>query len=297
MRLLLMVQPCKLLLVELELADVERQRNLPFATTDPQLQNSHNIIFVSSSSITTKMDCPKHSQPLQHKSPGAPFRCNGCHELGFGVSYYCENSRCSYKLHDVCTDPVSVATHPFFPGSVFTFYNKAPGYRPRYCDACGKDVLGFVYHCSKTGYDLHPCCLQLKHRISDEEGSVALTLCNTTKKKCVKCKHRNVVDRVKGWSYVSSEGNCYHVSCVKELVLENWNRGYFSHETNSRDQESQIVVRSMGNMVQSGGRSMRSGTMRKYIKMAVVVFKLIFSAIFGNPVSAIAALVEAMVDN
>jgi hypothetical protein len=43
--------------------------------------------------------------------------------------------------------------------------------------------------------------------------------------------------------------------------------------------------------------SRRARTMSKYTKIAVVVFKLIFSAIFGNPISAFAALLEDLASN
>ncbi|KAK8466132.1 hypothetical protein PHAVU_008G011500 [Phaseolus vulgaris] len=253
---------------------------------------------------TTKRGCPSHKeQPMQLKPPGSPFRCSGCQEVGFGRSYHCQNKNCGYILHEECANADSHASHRFFHRSQFEFYEKAPGNRVRYCDACGKDVLGFVYHCSLTGYDLHPCCLYLKDSISDEEGQISLQLCEKVPSVCVKCNHRNVVDGVKGWSYVSSGSGrkyCYHVSCVKQLILENLNRGYFTQETNSigmSDREySQLAVRSM-EMVPSGGSWRRSGTLRKYTKIAVLIFKLIFSAVFGNPITAIAALVEALVSD
>lgn len=87
------------------------------------------------------------------------------------------------------------------------------------------------------------------------------------------------------------------VLCEKELILENWKKGYFSQETNnsigmSSDRENtQVALRSM-EIVPSGRRSRR---INKYTKIAVLVFKLVVSAIFGNPISAIAALVEALV--
>ncbi|CAJ1841542.1 unnamed protein product [Sphenostylis stenocarpa] len=253
---------------------------------------------------TTARGCPSHSeQPMQLKPPGSPFRCSGCREVGFGRSYHCGFNNCSYILHEECSNAASLAFHPSFPRSHFELYEKAPGHRGRYCDACGKDVLGFVYHCSRTGYDLHPCCLKLKHSISDEEGLVTLKLCQKVPSKCVKCKHRNVVEGIKGWSFVSSGsgGNyCYHVSCFKQLILENLNKGYFTQETDSigmSDREySELALRSI-EMVQSGsGRSSRrSGTIKKYTKIAVLIFKLIFSAVFGNPITAIASLVEALV--
>jgi hypothetical protein len=104
-----------------------------------------------------------HQHSLQLKPAGAPHTCSGCGELGFGSSYHCENFNCNYILHEECAYPdYSYVFHPFFEKSNFEFYNTPPGYRARYCDACGKDVLGYVYHCTSTNIDLHPCCLKLK---------------------------------------------------------------------------------------------------------------------------------------
>ncbi|TKY64863.1 heat shock cognate 70 kDa protein [Spatholobus suberectus] len=200
--------------------------------------------------------------------------------MGFGRSYHCETTTA------VTSSMKSVQM--LFPLPFIHFSQRAiSSYMRKHRD-------------SALGYDLHPCCLKMKDRVSDEEGRVTLELSQKVPSKCGKCKHRHVVDEVKGWSYVSSGsgGNhCYHVSCVKELILENLTRGYFTQETNSigmTDREySQLALRSM-EMVQRGGSSRRSGTTKKYTKIAVLVFKLIFSAVFGNPISAIAALVEAL---
>jgi hypothetical protein len=94
------------------------------------------------------------------------------------------------------------------------------------------------------------------------------------------------------------------VSCFKDLIFENWKSGYFSQGdrniTNSpsmmSDRETQLAFTSR-EMVQSLSISRRARTMSKYTKIAIVVFKLIFSAIFGNPISAFAALLEALASN
>ncbi|XP_014519798.1 uncharacterized protein LOC106776845 [Vigna radiata var. radiata] len=245
---------------------------------------------------TSKRGCPKHGEAMQAKPAGAAYKCSGCEEMGFGSSYQCGNMDCNYILHENCANGVSHALHKFLPDSKFEFYEKPPGY-PRYCDGCGKDVVGFVYHCIRTSHDLHPCCLNLNERISDEEGSVTLELCEKVPSKCVKCKRITVEKGIQGWSYVSSEGKyCYHVSCVKKLILEKWEKGYFSQETNpTMAESSQVADRNNGlEIVQSGAVSRRSRKMKKITKIAVLVFKLIVSAIFGNPVIAIAGLVEAL---
>ncbi|KAL5057122.1 hypothetical protein RYX36_028726 [Vicia faba] len=212
-------------------------------------------------------------------------------------------NNCDYVLHGECAYPEPCAFHHFFEKNYFEFHKKPPGDKERYCDACGKDILGFVYHCSTTGYDLHPCCLKLKNSISDESGSVRLELSKKVRSKCVKCKHVSVVGKVKGWCYYD-RNSCYHVSCFKDLIVENWRRGYFSQversiattsssSSTSSDRATQLALTSM-EMDRSLRISRRARTISKYTKIAIVVFKLIFSVIFGSPISAIAAILEAL---
>jgi len=142
-----------------------------------------------------------HQHSFLLKPAGAPYTCSGCGELGFGPSRHCEDINCSYVLHGECANPDPHAFHPFFEKSYFEFHTKSPGGKERRCDACGKDVLGFVYSCSSTGIDLHPCCLKLKPKISDESGNVTLQLSRKVRSKCAKCKDKYVVEDFKGWTY------------------------------------------------------------------------------------------------
>ena len=162
-----------------------------------------------------------HQHTLKLNDSGAPsFMCSGCKELGFGYSYSCENSNCNYILHKECAEPIIHAVHPFFNNCTFEFYDKVQ--EGGFCDACGKDVLGFFYHCSRTGYALHPCCLKLQDNIYDKDGNVIMTLCHEVPSDCVHCKQRNVVrNQFEGWSYVNSDGkSCVHVSCFNDMILE-----------------------------------------------------------------------------
>ncbi|KAJ7971279.1 putative Cysteine/Histidine-rich C1 domain family protein [Quillaja saponaria] len=189
---------------------------------------------------------------------------------------------------------------PFiFEDRHFNFHLNVPGSRPRICDGCGKDVLGFVYQCSHGKYDFHPCCLKLPRTIplSVEDDAETLYLSKKVRKKCQKCKSKYSSEGFKGWSYASSDDKyCYHVACVKEIILENWRRGYFNEATAYEIQphnhgfQSLFVVPSREMVVPGRGRSFG----KKVNKLAKVVFKLIVSAIFGNPVSMIATLVEAL---
>ncbi|RWR76079.1 cysteine/histidine-rich C1 domain-containing protein [Cinnamomum micranthum f. kanehirae] len=49
---------------------------------------------------------------------------------------------------------------------------QAPGNLQRKCDACLKEVGGFVFHYKGCGYDLHPVCAQLPLLVHD--GNIEL---------------------------------------------------------------------------------------------------------------------------
>ena len=155
----------------------------------------------------------------------ASYMCSGCKELGYWSSFHCENSNCNYILHPECVIAIAEcdthAVHPFFNKCFFKLLEKeGPG---GFCDACGKDLLGFFYHCSQTNYALHPCCLKLKDKFCDKDGKVLMTLCDKVPSKCVHCKDMHVArNQFEGWSYVlNSDGRtCFHVKCFKELYLQ-----------------------------------------------------------------------------
>ncbi|XP_057758027.1 uncharacterized protein LOC130977045 [Arachis stenosperma] len=252
-----------------------------------------------------------HEHELKETQAGDPFSCHGCKEKGCGPSYRCKEENCSgYVLHEECANAVlqrqDKVSHPFFKGEVFAFLEKPIGH-PRVCDACRMEVQGFVYYRKETkkdtGLDLHPCCLKLRHNIPYEDSGATktLTLQRDVPKKCVQCKRQKVGDdiKVKGWSYLTSDGDCFHVSCFKELFLEKLS-DYFS--------EKKVVVSKMqtNNTVENNtkvgkvkGRSnskVSSSVVKKMaVKIAPVILKALFAAIFGDPVSLAVAAWEAIV--
>ncbi|WJX75575.1 hypothetical protein P8452_59095 [Trifolium repens] len=130
-----------------------------------------------------------HQHILQLNSSETPsFMCSGCKDRGFGISYICENRNCNYIVHQECAAPVKQAVHPFFKNSNFVLYEKAS--KGGFCDACGKDLLGFSYICLKTGDALHPCCLNMtkEHEKESDDGKLVWKLCHEVPSDCVICK-------------------------------------------------------------------------------------------------------------
>ncbi|KAL5710875.1 hypothetical protein ACHQM5_021386 [Ranunculus cassubicifolius] len=154
-----------------------------------------------------------HNLELQHSK--TEYTCDGCKERGWGTRYRCEE--CNYDLHKSCALVTPTMFHSFYQNCFFEFHENAKG--QRYCNACGKDVLGFAYHCSETGYDLHPCCATLPRVLQGD--NVELHLCESLLTSCGKCRGKELFGKIKGWSYKSTgKGHHFHVSCVKEMVIE-----------------------------------------------------------------------------
>ncbi|CAI9784541.1 unnamed protein product [Fraxinus pennsylvanica] len=113
-------------------------------------------------------DCYEHYELKKYKKF---FNCDGCKMKGFGERYTC--NPCGRELHKECRHPQPEVSHENFAGSVFIFRNE-PFTKPnkkngkdfsKCCDACGKDICGFNYHCEADNKDLHPCCRKLEKKL------------------------------------------------------------------------------------------------------------------------------------
>lgn len=113
---------------------------------------------------------PQHKLRFEYSE--FPFKCDGCKEVGIGSRYKC--TTCDYDLHMHCAIPCASITHPFYKKCSFQFLSRPPGNVPRYCNACEKDITGFLYHCKSCGFDLHPCCAKLPMVLDDGEVKLYL---------------------------------------------------------------------------------------------------------------------------
>ncbi|XP_077236734.1 uncharacterized protein LOC143878318 [Tasmannia lanceolata] len=236
----------------------------------------------------------KHKLKLKYTE--IPFRCDGCKEAGIGFEYECE--KCEFDLHKACALARSTITHPFFNKCDFGFYYKTPGSAMRICDACREDVRGFVYHCPRFGFDLHPCCANLPQIVGD--GRRNLYLCKKLSSPCIHCGVKGL-----GWSYRSECKNYnLHVACVKELKVENWLAMYLNVDKNKVTEiQTRIPVPPHRGTLENHGR-MRGGKVYKWCKIGVKLIGVIVSVILGHPtpifaegVRAIRVLVPAIFGN
>ncbi|XP_010922353.1 uncharacterized protein [Elaeis guineensis] len=238
---------------------------------------------------------PDHKLILEHRD--TPYNCDGCKELGFGSRYTCEES-CNFHLHKDCASPEATITHPFFPGCLFHFH--AIGKPDRFCDACGRDIKGYVYHCFRKGWDLHPSCALLPRII--EDGEMKLVLRREVTSKCYRCGKKELRKGAKSWSYVSTCKECHlHVACVKEILLENWEKkrprdGKFecraetenSLALESRDSKLQIVLQK---------KESKPGKLAKFTKMLKIAITLIMAAVVGDPTALVATLIASLINH
>ncbi|XP_031259634.1 uncharacterized protein LOC116117754 [Pistacia vera] len=247
--------------------------------------------------LLTEIDHFSHSHRLKLMPVEAPYQCDGCKELGFAPCYQC--TMCSFHLHEECARAEPNISHKYFKKCNFKFYEENLRGGVRICDACGKDIQGFLYQCShEKAFDLHPCCAKLKETLTGPEG-IKLYLSNKVQLKCLKCQRKKTSNRVKGFSYVSSSGKyCYHVACVKDLIVDNWRRAHFSGitEVNGHLALQNIAVPSQEVALLSGQSSMLRKA-KTFCKKALLYIRLVVSAIFGNPTDLIFAILEPLLSN
>ncbi|KAH7865893.1 hypothetical protein Vadar_012767 [Vaccinium darrowii] len=237
---------------------------------------------------------PQHKLKFEYTE--ALFKCDGCNEVGIGSRYRC--ATCDYDLHLHCALLSPSFTHPFYTKCSFQFYSRPPGTVERYCNACEKDVTGFMYHCKSCGFDLHPCCAKLPVVLDD--GDVKLYLYRKVSASCHRCGRKG-----QSWSYRSScKKYNLHVACVKEMLVESWH----DHQINMSNSH---IGRAVNNNFNGGGkletripkgtlqsyqkRSGNKGKMKKCSEMAGLAIQFVVSAVLGDPTTLIAGVVGSLI--
>ncbi|XP_020702339.1 uncharacterized protein LOC110113953 [Dendrobium catenatum] len=177
----------------------------------------------------------------------------------------------------------------------FQFIPYPPGDCPRYCNACGQSIAGFVYHCRKCGNYLHPCCAALPHVIN-ANGSLRLHLHHKTSAPCDKCGWKG-----KSWCYRSDCKKInLHVACAIKLWLDNMNELHYGRGDSNGDLSDgmTMVLRNKFPIIEAEGnnRHRRSwmGKLKKCSKLAVLAVKFIIAAMLGDPTTLITGVITSL---
>ncbi|KAI3446059.1 hypothetical protein Pfo_002724 [Paulownia fortunei] len=241
---------------------------------------------------------PQHILKFEYTE--APFKCDGCKEAGIGSRYKCcgggggyggGGGTCNFDLHTHCAIPSPSITHPFYTKCSFQFLSRPPGQVARYCNACEKDVTGFVYHCKSCGFDLHPCCAKLPMVLDD--GEIKLYLYKKVSAPCHRCGRKG-----RSWSYRSScKKYNLHVACVKEMLVDSWHEIYYgawgsSYTGSSRKLETTIP--SLRATLQTHNHKKSKGKAQKCCEVAGLALQFVISAVLGDPTTLIAGLVGTL---
>lgn len=220
---------------------------------------------------------PEHELVLRNFKK--PYNCDGCKQQGYGTRYRCESSDCDYVLHESCMFNSQTATHDFYPDCTFKF-----SYEPRscgtWCNACGKDINGFVYHCEDKDLDLHPCCLNLKNKMVID--GVKFKLNEKVTSKCIWCKSKTLKGKSEGsWSY-KSKCNKYHfhVHCITEMIHESWKSGDYKDESTASILSLKNPELRLQRRRSDGGSSSKGG---KYWKIVKVFMTAVVAILLGDP--------------
>ncbi|KAL8542829.1 hypothetical protein ACS0TY_003643 [Phlomoides rotata] len=225
---------------------------------------------------------PHHNLKFEYSE--APFKCDGCKEAGIGSRYRCSGGACNFDLHTHCAIPSPSIIHPFYTKCSFQFLCRPPGPVARYCNACQKDVSGFVYHCTSCGFDLHPCCAKLPMQLDD--GEIKLYLYKKVSAPCHRCGRKG-----RSWSYRSS-CNKYnlHVACVREMLVDSWHEIYYG----SSRSELETRVPSLRPTLHTHNHKKSKGKATKCCEVAGLALQFVISAVLGDPTTLIVALVGTL---
>ncbi|KAJ8747648.1 hypothetical protein K2173_012824 [Erythroxylum novogranatense] len=232
---------------------------------------------------------PHHTLKFEYSE--FPFKCDGCKQVGIGSRYRC--SFCDFDLHMHCAIPSSSIYHPFYTKCSFQFFSKPPGDKPRFCNACERDVTGFVYHCKDCGFDLHPCCAKLPMVLDD--GDIKLYLYRKVSASCQKCGRKG-----RSWSYRSScKKYNLHVACVKDMLVENWDQFYSARSDLGKNMNS-TTSRRLDNRIPSLKSTLQAppkkskGKVKKCAEVAGLAMQFVVSAVLGDPTALVAGFVASL---
>ncbi|KAK4422653.1 hypothetical protein Salat_1847800 [Sesamum alatum] len=204
-------------------------RKLPCNTEESIVKSIRRLSCNPDESINKSIRTHNCYEHYELKSYQKLFTCDGCKTNGFGERFQCQ--LCGHELHRECRFPQTTISHEFFGSSTLTFRNKpltrqGENNRKEYskcCNACGKDICGFSYHCEADNLDLHPTCRKLDRKLVINDTVFDLRPAKVSSSKCIWCKNREMSDGmgVPGWSYLSTCKNYhFHVCCMTEMVYE-----------------------------------------------------------------------------
>lgn len=217
-----------------------------------------------------------------------PFKCDGCKEVGIGSRYKC--TVCDYDLHMHCGIPTQTIAHPFYTRCSFQFMARPPGDMPRFCNACEKDVAGFMYHCRTCGFDLHPCCAKLPMVLDD--GEVKLALCRKVTSACHRCGRKG-----RSWSYRSTcKKYNLHVACVKEMLVDSWHDICAGRGKAANRKLEALRIPSLKSTLLAHHHhksSGRKGKLKTCCEIAGMALQFVISAVLGDPTTLIAGLIAS----
>ncbi|XP_051136432.1 uncharacterized protein LOC127255094 [Andrographis paniculata] len=233
---------------------------------------------------------PQHSLKFEYSED--PFTCDGCKEPGIGSRYKCSGGggACNYDLHTHCAVPSASIAHPFYTKCSFQFLTRPAGQVARFCNACQKDVAGFVYHCKSCGFDLHPCCAKLPMLLHD--GDIKLYLYKKVAASCHRCGRKG-----RSWSYRSScKKYNFHVACVKEMLVESWQEIYYGAWGSTYTHTHAGATSLSATLAKHNHRRQRGkkGKARKCCEVAALALQFVISAVLGDPTTLIAGAIGAL---
>ncbi|KAL0348388.1 UNVERIFIED_CONTAM: hypothetical protein Sangu_1066600 [Sesamum angustifolium] len=211
---------------------------------------------------------PHHNLKFEYAE--APFKCDGCKEVGIGSSYKCGGAACNFDLHTHCAVPSPSITHPFYTKCSFQFLSRPPGQEARYCNACEKSVTGSCTTASCAGL-----ISTLAARSCRWCWTTATSNCTCS----AKCGRKG-----RSWSYRSScKKYNLHVACVKEMLVDSWQELYNGSGGYTYTGGRKSVPSLKATLeTHSNHKKSSKGKARKCCEVAGLALQFVVSALLGS---------------
>lgn len=175
---------------------------------------------------------PSHPHPLAlfKSSEIDSGQCDGCKGHMAKAVYRCR--MCNYDLHQFCATLPLKTNHPKHPEHALSLLFEPPNATNTFtCGVCQEQGKGWLFHCAKCRFNLHPGCAKISHELphasfAHEGSNVAVpsaapsVLLNSSSAPLCSTNDLDAVERVLCFAREMLKGSSSHATQQSSRSLE-----------------------------------------------------------------------------
>lgn len=105
-----------------------------------------------------------HEHPLEYVESRFDRNCVACSACKLAIrpnSFFYQCKICKFSLHKVCYSMPKKLMHPADPNHCLSLLTSSLEEKPDECEACGRDIAGFHYSCTRCSLYYHMLCVAM----------------------------------------------------------------------------------------------------------------------------------------